>query len=155
MIVYDLQCGQGHRFEGWFGSADDFGAQRDEGFLACPSCGATDVVRVPSAARLNRGALMPAVADKRPQPSVEKLEGAEGRDPIAIAQMLYSRMLDALLTKSEDVGKDFPAEARRIHNDEAPKRAIRGQASDEEHEALVEEGIPVMRLPIPPEGHWN
>jgi len=155
MIVYDLQCGQGHRFEGWFGSAEDFGAQSDEGFLACPSCGATDVLRVPSAARLNMGATMPAVADKAPVPRVEKVDGAEGRDPIAIAQLLYSRMLDALLTKSEDVGKDFPEEARRIHNDEAPKRAIRGQANAEEHEALVEEGIPVMRLPIPPEGRWN
>jgi hypothetical protein len=98
---------------------------------------------------------MPAAADKPPLASGEKVEGAEGRDPIAIAQILYSRMLDALLTKSEDVGKDFPAEARRIHNNEAPKRAIRGHASEEEHEALVEEGIPVMRLPIPPEGHWN
>ena len=95
---------------------------------------------------------MPAPAEK---PPALPAEAAEGRDPIAIAQMLYSRMVDALLTKSEDVGNDFPAEARRIHNDEAPRRAIRGQASDEEHDALIEEGIPVMRLPVPPEEHWN
>ena len=153
MIVYDLQCGNGHRFEGWFGSSDDFGAQRDDGLLACPSCGATDVLRMPSAARINMGALMPATSEKAPP--VERVESAEGRDPIAIAQMLYSRMLDALLTQSEDVGKDFPAEARRIHREDAPQRAIRGQASQEEHDALVDEGIPVMRLPLPPEGHWN
>jgi hypothetical protein len=152
MIVYDLQCGAGHRFEGWFASAEDFGTQRDRSLLECPSCGAKDVVRVPSAARLNMGAMMPLTVEKAP---AVPAEAGEGRDPLAIAQILYSRMVDALLTKSEDVGKDFPAEARRIHNDEAPKRAIRGQASDEEHEALVEEGIPVIRLPVPPEGHWN
>jgi len=152
MIVYDLECDRGHRFEGWFASADDFGAQRDQGLLECPSCGAKEVLRVPSAARINMGAMMPAPAQAAP---VAPVEGTEGRDPIAIAQMLYSRMLDALLTKSEDVGKDFPAEARRIHRAEVPKRAIRGQASEEEHDALVEEGIPVIRLPVPPEGHWN
>jgi hypothetical protein len=74
---------------------------------------------------------------------------------VAIAQKLYSRMLDELLTRSEDVGAEFPAEARRIHYQEAPARMIRGQASDEEHDALVEEGIPVARLPIPPSGRWN
>jgi hypothetical protein len=64
-------------------------------------------------------------------------------------------MLDELLTKSEDVGTAFPAEARRIHYEETPARSIRGQASQEEHEALVEEGIPVLRLPIPPSGRMN
>lgn len=152
MIVYDLRCGSGHRFEGWFASAEDFGVQCERSLLACPSCGTKDVVRVPSAARLNMGAMMPVAAEKaRAVPAA----AMEGRDPLAIAQILYARMVDALLAQSEDVGKDFPEEARRIHNDEAPKRAIRGQASDEEHEALIEEGIPVMRLPVPPEGHWN
>jgi len=152
MIVFDLQCASGHRFEGWFGSADDFQAQCARGIVACPSCGASDVVRVPSAARLNMG----AVETKAPQaPSQTAPAVSEDRGPMAIAQILYSRMVDALLTQSEDVGKDFPAEARRIHYEEAPKRSIRGEASEEEHEALRDEGIPVMRLPIPPEGHWN
>jgi hypothetical protein len=32
---------------------------------------------------------------------------------------------------------------------------IRGQASQEEHDELIEEGIPVHRLPIPPVKRWN
>ena len=152
MIVFDLQCGNGHRFEGWFGSADDFQAQRTRGILACPSCGASEVVRMPSAARINMGAVEATSAEA---PAQTAPAAVESRDPMAIAQVLYSRMVDALLTRSEDVGKDFPAEARRIHYEEAPKRSIRGQASEEEHEALQDEGIPVMRLPIPPEGRWN
>ena len=115
------------------------------------------IERVPSATRVNLGAQPPkppaaqASAPKTP----EKTPDMEGKDPFAIAQMLYSRMLDELLTKSEDVGQKFPEEARRIHRKEAPERAIRGQATEQEHEELLDEGIPVARLPLPPSGRLN
>jgi hypothetical protein len=79
----------------------------------------------------------------------------DGKDAFAIAQMLYSKMLDEILTKTEDVGRDFPAEARKIHYEQAPARAIRGQATPEDHDALVDEGIPVARFPIPPTDKVN
>ena len=72
----------------------------------------------------------------------------DGKDPFAIAQMLYSRMLDEFLTRTEDVGSRFPEEARKIFYEEAPARPIRGLASHDEHEALVDEGIPVVRFRI-------
>lgn len=153
MIVFDLLCAQGHRFEGWFGSAADFASQKERRLLECPSCGSAEVRRVPSAARVNLGAPEP----KQPaEPgAAAKTPEMEGKDPFAIAQMLYSRMLDEMLTKSEDVGEAFPEEARRIYYQEAPARAIRGQASTKEHQDLLEEGIPVARLPIPPSGKLN
>ena len=147
MIVFDLLCGEGHRFEGWFGSAGDFAAQKERLLLSCPSCGSAKVERVPSAARVNLGAPEPK---PRPAQPPAKTAEMEGKDPFAIAQMLYSRMLDELLTKTEDVGKQFPAEARKIYYEEIPARAIRGEATAEEHDQLLEEGIPVARLPIPP-----
>ena len=143
MKIFDLLCVAGHRFEGWFASAEDYGAQRAKGLVSCPACGAQEVDRVPSATRFNVGA---------PQPAAQ---APAGHDALALAQKLYSRMLDELLTKSEDVGTQFPDEARRIHYKEVPARSIRGQATDEEHESMVEEGIPVARLPIPPSGRWN
>lgn len=145
MIVFDLLCSAGHRFEGWFGSAEDFASQRDGGLLSCPSCGSAEVQRIPSAARVNFGAPVP-------QPVTEPVKSPdmEGKDPFAIAQMLYSRMLDDLLTRTEDVGRKFPEEARKIFYEETPARPIRGQATDEEHQALVDEGIPVARFPVPP-----
>ena len=150
MIVFDLLCSAGHRFEGWFGSAEDFASQRDRGLLGCPSCGAAEVQRVPSASRVNLGAQPPKPAPPAPQTGQPvKTPDMEGKDPFAIAQMLYSRMLDDLFTKSENVGRRFPEEARKIFYEEAPARAIRGQASQEEHDALIEEGIPVARLPVP------
>ena len=146
MIVFDLLCSAGHRFEGWFGSTADFASQKERQLLSCPSCGTASVERVPSAARFNLGApepkMLPTQADRTPD--------MQGKDPFAIAQMLYSRMLDEMLTKSEDVGKQFPAEARKIYYEEAPARPIRGEASVEEHQELLEEGIPVLRLPVPP-----
>ena len=144
MKIFDLLCVAGHRFEGWFASAEDYTGQQAHGLVGCPTCGSQEVDRVPSASRINTGAPAPAPRGE-----------AMGQDPLAIAQRLYSRMLDELLTKSEDVGTAFPAEARRIHYEEAPARSIRGQASQDEHEALLEEGIQVLRLPIPPLSRMN
>lgn len=145
MIVYDLKCGEGHRFEGWFSSAADFSGQKERQLLNCPTCSDAQIERMPSATRINVGAV-----ERSPAPPA-----TEGKDAFAIAQMLYSKMLDELLTNSEDVGTQFPEEARRIYYDETPARAIRGVATDSEHKDMVEEGIPVARLPVPPANRMN
>ncbi len=151
MIVFDLHCADGHRFEGWFGSAKDFASQKKRGLLSCPSCGDTAIERGLSAPRLNMGAPEP----KQLSVSAQKTPDMEGKDPFAVAQMLYSRMLDEILTKSEDVGKQFPDEARKIYYKESPGRAIRGQATKQEHDDLVEEGIPVARFLVPDRDRLN
>jgi hypothetical protein len=148
MIVFDLLCGGGHRFEGWFNSAADFSAQKKHRILECPTCGTAKVDRVPSAARLNFG-----VQEKPKTP--EKTPEMEGKDPFAIAQILYSKMIDELLTKSEDVGTKFPEKAREIFYEREAARPIRGQATEEEHDDLLAEGIPVSRFPIPPKDKLN
>ena len=146
MIVYDLKCNSGHRFEGWFASAADFTGQQESKQLTCPTCSDARIERMPSATRINVGAV-----EKTPPMPVE----SKDKDAFAIAQMLYSRMLDELLAKSEDVGTEFPEEARRIFYKESPGRAIRGIATQEEHKELIEEGIPIARLPVPPKNRLN
>ncbi len=153
MIVFDIQCGDGHRFEGWFASSADYESQRERRILSCPVCGSEAVGKVPSATRLNMGA--PPVDLPQAQNSPSQAGANAPRDATALAQVMYSRMLDEILTKSEDMGSKFPEEARRIHYKEAPARAIRGVASQEEHDALVDEGIPVARIPIPPRNQLN
>jgi hypothetical protein len=148
MIVFDLLCSGGHRFEGWFNSAEDFGAQKKHKILECPTCGTPKVDRVPSAARLNFG------AQEKPKTPAKTPE-MEGKDPFAIAQILYSKMLDELLTKTEDVGTQFPEKAREIFYEKAPAKPIRGQATEKEHDDLLAEGIPVSRFPIPPKDKLN
>jgi len=144
MIVFDLHCKDGHRFEGWFGSARDFTSQKKRGLLSCPTCGDSAIEKGLSAPRLNMGAPEP-----KQVPAVQKTPDMDGKDPFAVAQILYSRMLDEILTKSEDVGAKFPEEARKIYYQESPGRAIRGQATQDEHDALVDEGIPVARFSVP------
>ena len=75
--------------------------------------------------------------------------------PAPAAECVTNPSIDDLLTKSEDVGKAFPTEARKIFYKESPARAIRGQATNEEHQDLVDEGIPVARLPFPPTDKLN
>ena len=152
MIVFNLHCKEGHRFEGWFGSAKDYASQKKRGLLSCPSCGGTAIERGLSAPRLNMGAQEPT---KPPPAPVQKTPDMEGKDPFAVAQILYSRMLDEILTKTEDVGAKFPEEARKIYYQESDARAIRGQATQEEHDALVDEGIPIARFPLPRSDRLN
>ena len=152
MIVFDLHCQDGHRFEGWFGSAKDFASQKKRGLLSCPTCGDGSISRGLSAPRLNMGAVEPRQPSQNP---VQKTPDMEGKDPFAVAQMLYSRMLDEILTKSEDVGDKFPEEARKIYYNESEGRPIRGRATKEEHDALIDEGIPVARFPVIPTDRLN
>ena len=131
MLVLNLGCALDHRFEGWFGSADDFESQLARAVIECPSCGSPDVRRLPNAARLN-------VA----HPRGEKQAAPPEPNPAWQA-------LQDVLAKTEDVGERFAEEARRIHYGEAQARGIRGSASKQETEALAEEGIPVIALPVP------
>ena len=155
MIVFDLLCANGHRFEGWFNSSEEFASQKKRRLLACPTCNSLAVARVPSATRANLGAQPPRQAPKPTTQAPVKTPEMEGRDPFAIAQILYSKMLDELLTKTEDVGKEFPTEARKIYYEQSPARAIRGQATQAEHDDLVDEGIPVARFPVPKPENLN
>jgi hypothetical protein len=139
MKVIDLRCQSGHRFEGWFGSDDDFLDQNGRGLIECPLCADKVIVRLPSAPRLNlSGASEPAA----PAP-------AAAADDTAALQARWLQMVRHVVAHTEDVGERFAEEARRIHYGESEERAIRGQASADEREALREEGIEVHPLPIP------
>ena len=140
MKVLDLRCQHGHRFEGWFASEDDFLDQNGRGLVECPLCADRIVQRLPSAPRLNlSGATEPAAAPSPP---------AEVPGPPDL-QALWLKAVQHVLATTEDVGERFADEARRIHYGETEVRGIRGQASPEQREALRDEGIEVMPLPIP------
>lgn len=137
MKVLNLQCSHSHSFEGWFASEDDFQGQLGRGLVECPLCGDTGVTKMLSAPRLNLGAAEPG-----PRQQVMST-------PDATLQAEWMKMVRHVMANTEDVGERFAEEARRIHYGETEERGIRGQASREETEALVEEGIAVLPLPIP------
>jgi hypothetical protein len=135
MKVLNLRCAHDHRFEGWFASDDDYHSQRERGLVECPLCGDAAIERLPSAPRLNLAAAK-----------------AEAQQQVISAPQLQSMWMQAVrhvLAHTEDVGERFAEEARRIHYGEADSRGIRGKASREDTEALLEEGIEVMPLSIP------
>jgi hypothetical protein len=138
MKVLNLRCGQQHAYEGWFASEDDFTSQQDRGLVACPLCGDTETVRLPSAPRLKVSRHAAPAEPVRSEASTEMT-----------LQSQWLRAVRQVLNSTEDVGERFPEEARRIHYGEVEERGIRGRASREDADALREEGIEVMALPIP------
>lgn len=136
MKVLNLRCVHDHRFEGWFGSGEDFESQSERGLVECPVCGDRAISRLPTAPRLNfastRGGDAPA-ADTPQQ-----------------LQAAWLQALRRMMDRTEDVGERFPEEARRMHYGEVAERGIRGRASREDAQALRDEGIEVMALPVLP-----
>lgn len=142
MIVFDLGCDNDHRFEGWFSSSEDFERQQKENQLSCPLCGSQQINRLVTAARVNTGRGEPA------SPAQQKADSM----PAQYANFDTARMLKLIshiVENTEDVGRAFPEEARRIHYRESPERHIRGTASAQEVNALRDEGIDVVALPVP------
>jgi len=143
MKVLNLRCSNGHGFEGWFASDEDYRTQNGGGLLECPLCAGKAISRMPSAPRLNlSGAREPSAPTPPPKPPQPEAKDAD-------AQATLLRAMHHVLANSEDVGERFAEEARRIHYGESEARAIRGQATREQAEALVEEGIEIGLLPIP------
>ncbi|MEJ5991211.1 DUF1178 family protein [Ramlibacter sp. PS3R-8] len=141
MKVLNLQCGQSHGFEGWFASEEAFQDQLARGLVECPLCGDAAVTKLPSAPRLNLGASQPAAS----VPAKHEVVSA----PNAQLQAAWLQLVQKVMANTEDVGERFAEEARKIHYGETEERGIRGQASKEETESLLEEGISVLPLPIP------
>ena len=142
MKVLDLQCGNGHTFEGWFASLDAYADQCARALVQCPACGDAHITKKLSAPRLNLGA-------------VRKEEPAEAQSVIATAGVpknttaTWMEMARQVLANTDDVGSQFAQEARRIHYGEADARGIRGTSSPDEALELLDEGIAVMPLLLP------
>jgi len=167
MKVLNLQCAYQHSFEGWFGSEDDFQAQLARGLIECPLCADKAIQKMPSAPRLNLGGHpardTPEKGSEKPRSAPSALAHPEdvvgshndavvgmpaGASPAA--QAAFLKALRHVVAHTEDVGDRFSHEVRRMHYGEAQARPIRGQASLKDAVELLEEGIEVMPLMLPP-----
>jgi hypothetical protein len=136
MKVFDLACEHEHKFEGWFASGDAYDQQHAQGLVQCPMCGSRAVARRPSAPRLNLSSKM------------QQAESGDSHSPERL-QAVWIQLARHIVAHTEDVGERFADEARRIHNEESPARAIRGVATAEQTSELRAEGIEVLRFPMP------
>lgn len=162
MILFQLQCERGDRFEAWFRSNADFDDQAAKHRIDCPLCGSPEVGKalmapsVPASTRNSGGRGQPAapaaVPAAAPSLEVSATPVASGPDPgFARAMELMRTMARQLRENSEYVGPRFAEEARKIHYDEAPQRSIYGEASAVDMRELADEGIGFHPLPPLPE----
>lgn len=131
MISFNLTCSEGHEFGGWFPNSDSFEKQVKKKQIACPTCGDTAV---------SKSVMAPAVAQKSAVKQDRKAKAAKVRK-------MLDDLRDHVEQNFDDVGNEFPEEARKIYYGETEARDIYGNATDEEAEEMVEEGLPVGRLP--------
>lgn len=134
MVIYDFTCEHGHRFEGWFKSADELLSQQHGNLLSCPICGSPKVAKLPTASRIHR---------RHPQEALPS-PGATNA-----TELLVERIKQYITDNYEDVGGRFPEEARKIHYGESEQRNIYGTASIDEVNDLHDEGVEVAALPVP------
>jgi hypothetical protein len=163
MIRYTLNCANDHTFESWFPGSDAFDKQVKRGFVTCPECGSAKVskaIMAPSVGRrdLGRGPREGDTQQVSTLPGAEATPGADAAQPVAIVSE-KERELRAMLravrsfveANSEDVGRKFASQARKMHDGEIEHRAIRGEASSEDVKALLDDGIEVHPLPVLPD----
>lgn len=145
MIVFDLECRPGgHRFEGWFGSSDDFASQQQRGLVSCPHCGASDVMKAPMAPSVGRKGNQGGAGMRSQAVQGGKLPPEAVRMMQAMAAMQSEALKD-----SRWVGDRFAEESRAMHYGERDSETIHGQATLREAKELFDEGIAVAPLPFP------
>jgi len=158
MIIFDIKCKYGHVFEAWFSSGAAFETQRDGGEIECPSCGSNEVTKAIMAPNIGTKSNRRQKAAHLPAGDAvgELAESAEAVGMTSLPPRLQDE-LERVLSKVQEhvertceyVGSDFPEEARKIHYGETPDRGIYGEATIEESEELLDEGIDIIALPMP------
>jgi hypothetical protein len=161
MIRYNLVCAKGHEFESWFAGSAAYDKQARRGLVECPLCGSTKVEKALMTPRLaGTRKSMPAASDApgpaAPGPVVPA--APEPQAPVAMIspqeQELRTKLRELrehLVKNAENVGQQFPEEARKMHYGEKEHRSIYGTASPDDAKALHEEGIAFAPLPVLPD----
>lgn len=147
MILYRLICAEGHEFESWFKDSAAYDKQAAQGIVTCPFC---------HSAKVSKAVMAPHVArsDRESKPDARASDVALLDEQHAALRAMIRELREKIVASTEDVGDNFPDEARRIQDGEAQERAIRGRASFEEAKALLEEGIEILPIPgLPNEGN--
>lgn len=160
MIRYSLLCERDHAFDSWFRDSAAYDALERTGQVACPVCQSVKVrkaLMTPSVVAARKtGPVEAPVRSTTPVPSPVPPPSA----PIALLDDRERKVRDMMralhqeiTTKADDVGRAFADEARRIHVGDAPARSIYGEATREQVASLLEDGVPLLPMPVLPDDH--
>ena len=139
MIAYDLQCANGHRFEGWFEDSTAFERQNEQGLISCPACDDTGICKLPSTFSIKN-----TTTEMIPK-------GGEAVDVAALGKQI----VDYVEHHFDNVGADFAQEALKMHYGVSEPRNIRGVSTPHEEETLKAEGIHFFKFPMPAKSSEN
>lgn len=151
MIRYSLRCERDHTFESWFQSSSAYDSQVKRKLVSCPVCGS---------GKIEKAIMAPRIAGKKgraAEPAAAPAEApASESTPLMMAQerelrVKLKELRDHIIKSADNVGEQFPSEARKMHYGDIEHRPIYGEASPEEARALIEEGVEVSPLPMLPE----
>jgi hypothetical protein len=157
MIRYSLRCERDHAFESWFQDSSAYDAQVKRRLVSCPVC---------SSVKSEKAIMAPRIVGKKGRERVEPVPAAAPvpaetpatptSTPLMMAQERELRaklkeLRDHIVKNADNVGEQFPNEARKMHYGDIEHRPIYGEASPEEARSLVDEGIEVSPLPVLPE----
>jgi hypothetical protein len=161
MIRYNLVCARGHEFESWFAGSAAYDKQAKRGLVECPMCGTAKVEKALMTPRLTRsGKSTPAVpaVPEVAEAAAPEAAAPEPAAPVAVIspqeQELRTKLRELrehLVKNAENVGPQFPEEARKMHYGEKEHRSIYGTASPDDAKAMHEEGIEFAPLPVLPD----
>ncbi|MGB3796411.1 MAG: DUF1178 family protein [Alteraurantiacibacter sp.] len=149
MIVFDLSCDHGHRFEGWFGSTDEFVSQCERGLVVCPQCGSEEISKAPMAPAVGKKGSQQMVQTSARDQSGKRLSNTPMPPEVAKALGKLAEAQRKALKGSTWVGADFVEQTRAMHYGERDHVAIHGEATIREAKELLDEGVPVAPLPLP------
>jgi hypothetical protein len=159
MILYELNCDRQHSFEAWFKDGATADRQLKRKSVECPSCGSVKVAKALMAPRVGKKGNGREIAPIEPPASPPSVPNLPAAAPANKAAVIPAELRQALIevrkqieSNCDYVGDKFADEARKIHEGEAQARGIYGEATEAEHEELIEDGIEVARVPWVPRG---
>ena len=140
MIVFDLACGCGYTFEGWFQDRQDFENQQTASFLVCPECGSRGIRKILSPIHTQSA---------RSEGYDSSHKKTERSIPLASVADALNTLQKFVEDNFEDVGTDLAAESLKMHYGATEPRNIRGVTTELEEKKLKEEGINLFKIPMP------
>ena len=151
MILYQLRCGKDHEFEAWFKDGQTCERQLARKTVECPACGSRKVAKALMAPRISGSEKKQQSANLLAQTPAPQDNHQGGNHPMSVMATAMRQHLQEVRSKVEAncdyVGDKFADEARKIHYGETEARGIYGEATDQQHQELVEEGVEVARIP--------
>lgn len=137
MINYSFVCQTGHEFSVHFNNANSCEKQLQQNIVQCPYCNDNQVQKLLSA---------PNVQAKKNSKKNTSNVASEPDDKEIRA--MWKKLYAHIKTEFDNVGEDFADEARKIHYGKTKQRKIYGKADYQEVQALNEEGVKILPLPM-------